>query len=118
MKLALALVSLAFLPAWAAQDERPDMPPPPPRQGEPWREEWRDFGGGPSRWMQQGPGPGGAATMIAHDGHLFIFASGTLYKIDPKEMKVVGELQVIKPQTKIAKPPPPEREGDRPPKDR
>lgn len=115
MKLALALSAACFLPVLAAQDERPD---PPPRPNEPWREEWREFGPG-HRAMQPGPGPG-SATMIAHDGHLFIFAGGTLYKVDPKEMKVIGELQVIKPQAKIVKPPmdregppPPPRERDR-----
>lgn len=112
--LTLAFVIGAF--SLTAQDQpkrgRPGEPPPPPRDN-PGAEQDRPPGpgggwpGGPQPQM----GPGGPATMIASDGFIFVFVGGTLYKVDPKEMKVVGELQVIKgPPPRIRKP-----DGDRPP---
>ncbi len=110
LMMVLALPALALL----AQDRSgvPGQPPPPQDEGE------RRRPPGPPG-MPPGGG-GGGATMIAHDGHLFIFANGTLYKIEPKEMKVVGELQVIKGAPKVRRPeggdpqpPPPPHERDR-----
>jgi hypothetical protein len=104
----LALLIAAFgLQAQDRPEGRRGPPPPPGEQDE------RPPGG---RWGPQNFGPGmgggGAATMIAADGYLFIFSNGTLYKVDPKEMKVVGELQVIKPRVRKPDGPPPE-ERDR-----
>jgi hypothetical protein len=90
----LLVVALCSFGALAAQDD-------PPRQRPPM---------GP---MGPGPGGGGGATMIAHDGFIFIFAGGTLYKVDPASMKVVGELQVVKGQPGIR---PPRPDGERQPR--
>lgn len=65
----------------AAQDEQP--------------QERRDGGEHRPQQRMMGPGP---STMVVHKDHLYILSGPTLYKVDPTEMKVVAELQVIKPK--------------------
>jgi hypothetical protein len=127
---ALAMAAGSFLLS-PAQDEPPEPPrPPAPPDFRPRQDPdapYKPIRPSQDRGMPMGQqmGPGGQATMIAHDGYIFIFMGGTLYKVDPKEMKIVGELQVVRPAERSIKikkpeggdvPPPPEkrqREEDR-----
>ena len=56
--------------------------------------------------MPMGPPGGQGIAMLVHKDLIFIAQGGTLYKIDPQEMKVLGEVQYLKPP-----PPPPNQPG-------
>jgi hypothetical protein len=58
--------------------------------------------------MPMGPPGGQGIAMLVHKNLIFIAQGGTLYKIDPDEMKVLGEVQYQKP------PPPPDVFGPPP----
>ncbi len=58
------------------------------------------------------PGGGGGPAMVGHESHIYVAQGGTLYKIDPENMTVVGEVQFVRPPAMPMGPPqPPGRPG-------
>ncbi len=51
-------------------------------------------GGGGRRGGMMGPPMGGGSALVAHKDHLYVLTGTKLVKVDPLEMKVVGELEL------------------------
>lgn len=91
----MTMAALALTGVLLAQDR------PQPREGQdrpPARE------GQDRPRMDMAPPMIGASpsSMIVHEGKIFIFTGGSLYKVDPVEMKVLGEVQVVRPRVRPA----------------
>ena len=65
----------------------------------------RGGGGGGFRGMGGGMGMMAPPAIITFQDYLFVVVGGWIYKVDPKEVKVVGMAQLTPPPTVITAPP-------------
>ncbi|GEM_PF-6567621 len=84
VRAALFTMILGMAAAGIAGSMAQDDQPPQNREGERRRE------------RMMGPPP--SSSMVVCKDYIFILQGPTLYKVDPNEMKVVGELQMQKPR--------------------
>jgi len=61
--------------------------------------------GGGFRGMGGGFGPMATPAIITFQDYIFVVMGGWIYKVDPKEVKVVGMAQLTPPPTVITAPP-------------